>query len=499
MSSKAYRKQYYQAHKEEIKEYQKQRYVEQKEQKELKMKQIGGTSGNTGNAINGLQVDRNTSGFFNVTGQPNSSKASANDILRQYRSWIYSCCSLNASSVASQDLRLYATTEGNESTKFLHKTRPVSKQVEYYIRNDSCRKSLARVRRAENIVEIIDHPILDLLENINVYENNFGSFELTSIYLDMIGDSYWYIVKDSMGVPESIWILQSQRMKIVPGKRKFIKGYLYGTENSFNSSVNAQNIKFNTNEIIHFKTPNPNDLYYGLGAAQSVMSAINRMNSMDVTEQARLDNQGRPDLIVGYKGKLDSREMKKIERMWRGALGGASKAGRVKVMDEDFDIKEVGFSPKEMEYLSGRTWSVKEIAAAFGVPYSMLDSGDSKKATSEIAERSYAKNAILPRITRISERLNQDLVPLYDPSGRLFLMYDSPVPQDKKLMLEENMAYVAAGIMTVNEARLRLGMERLEGDEYDTPSAGKKPEQANQVSRSTSEENQLVEGEDNSE
>jgi len=455
MSTKEYQKSYYEKNKKKIKEYQKSRYHAQKE---TKMKDLAG-------AVSAAPKSM-TESFFTIN-QPNKvNPLSPSNIMTQLRSWIYTCSSINASAVASQDLRLYATVEEAANNKFLHKTLPVSKQKFEYIK-ETTYKSMARVRTADDVVEIVEHPLIDLLQNMNAFNNNYEYFELTSMYLDLIGDTYWYIKRDNFGMPDEIWVLQGQYMKIVPAKRNFIKGYLYGQLKD--GTKNDGLIKFKQDEIIHFKTPNPNSLYYGMGAAQAVMSAISRMNSMDTSEQARLNNMGRPDFVVGYKGgKLDSSEIKKVERMWNNAFGGPSKDGKIKVMDEDFDLETLGFSPRDMEYLSGRVWSLKEIAGAFGVPYSMLDSSDAKKATSEIAERTYAKNTILPKITRIAEKLNEKLVPLYDPSGRMFLQYDNPVPEDRELLLKENTEYVKGGIITVNEARLRMGLAAL-GTEYDIP------------------------------
>jgi len=283
------------------------------------------------------------------------------------------------------------------------------------------------------------------------------------MYLDMIGDAYWWVRRDEMGVPYEIWVLQGQYMKIIPAKSSFIKGYVYGKND-------IKPIKFSRDEIIHFKTPNPNSMYYGLGCAQASCGANNRMEMMDCSETARLRSMGRPDFIVKYNsGKIDSSEIKKTERMWNNSFGGPGRDGRIKVMDEDFSLETIGFSPRDMEYLNGRTWSLKEIASSFGVPYSYLDSASAVKATSEIAERVYAKNSVLPRITRIAEKLNEKLVPMFEPSGRLFLAYDSPVPQDRKLLMEENVSYVNTGIITINEARLKLGLSALEDEEYDIP------------------------------
>jgi len=469
MSNKEYRQKYYQEHKKEIKAKSKERYAIKREL-ELKARNIA----NVGNST--VSTGSTTGAtFFNLDSPNVSNICSSNNVMSYLNSWIYSCATINASSVASQQLRLYATVEEGASNKFLHKSKEVSNTKFKELRQNASLKGMSRIRQAEGVVEILDHPLLTLLDNINPFNNTFESFELTSMYLDMIGDGYWWVRKDDMGMPESIWVLQGQFMRIVQAKtmEKFIKGYLYGipTVDSYGNTVGKNNglTKFKTDEIIHFKTPNPQSMYYGLGAAQAVIGAINRMAMMDTSEGARLRNMGRPDFIVNYKGKLDNTEIKKIERMWGNAFGGPNKAGKIKIMDEDFTLEKLGFSPKDMEYLSGRVWSLKEIASAFGVPYSYLDSSDAKKATSEIAERTFAKTSILPRITRIAEKLNEQLIPYYDMTGRMFLAYDSPVPQDQKVLLEENIGYVSSGIITVNEARIRAGFPILDGEEYDKP------------------------------
>ena len=460
-STKSTKLSYYQRNKEKCREYQRTRYAE-KIKPTLpsvieKMKDINPT--NTRNI--------NTFGISAIDGYGCGRSISDRDILNQYRSWIYVCATYNGSAVANAPLRLYATTEEGESTKFLHKTRSLDDNFMKYLKNESSRKSLARIRRAESAVEIVDHPILDLLQNINDFNNNFESFELSQIYMDLIGDAYWYIVRDSMGTPQSIWVLQSQHVKIVPGKGKsFIKGYLLGG-NNINESV-----KFSESEIIHFKTPNPNNMYYGMGCGQAIMATVIRMNAMDKSEQARLDNMGRPDFVVGYKnGKLDSSEIKRIEHMWNRSYGGPNKDGKIKVMDEDFELKTLGFKPRDMEYLSGRTWGLTEIAAAFGVPKSILDSSDAKKATSEIADINYARQTLTPRLTRIQEKLNEKLVPMYDPSGRMFLMYDSVIPVDRLAKIKENCDYVESGVKSINEVRAEMGLKPFDDEKYDKPFA----------------------------
>ena len=45
--------------------------------------------------------------------------------------------------------------------------------------------------------------------------------------------------------------------------------------------------------------------------------------------------------------------------------------------------------------------------------------------------------AITPRLMRRDEKLNEQLIPLYDPTGRLFLASEDPVPVNRELTTKE--------------------------------------------------------------
>ena len=390
-------------------------------------------------------------------------------VLKQFKSWLFTCATINGSSVASVPLHLYAVTDSKgEEKSFLHKYKDVSQKQLKYLQGGKNLKAMSKLRRAENVVEIVDHPLLDLLENVNNYNNHFESIELSQIYLDMIGNAYWYVIKDELGVPREIWVLPSQFMTVVADRdpKKFIKGYLFGEKTIEDKNL----VKFLPEEIIHFKNPNPNSQFYGKGSAQAVLRAVNRLDKMDISESARLENMGRPDFAVKYNGgKIDSKDLKKIEKAWNNAFGGPGRAGKVKVMDEDWSLDALGFAPKDMEYLSGRVCTLKEIAGAFGIPYSMLDTSDSKKATSELGLYWHSKNAIMPRVKRIEEKLNERLIPMFDDSGKMFIAFEDVVPEDKAAIVEENVAYINVGVKSVNEVRREIGLEPYQDEKFDLP------------------------------
>lgn len=393
------------------------------------------------------------------------SKLTEKEAVQQYKSWTYTCANINAVGVASQKLRLYAVIPEVQRFKCLHPIRSItSKQYDYLI-NESTVKDSIRTASPLDVVEITVHPLLDLLREINPNRNNYETMEEVSIGLDLVGNSYWYVPKDALGMPKAIFNLLPQFVTIVPGKEKMIKGYLYGASD-------RDLIKFKESDIIHFKTTNPNDLFYGLGPAQAMATAINRQNMMDLSESSTLRNQGRPDFIVKYKGNISEGDLRDTEKAWNLAYGGPNRTGKIKVMDEDWDIKTIGFSPQEMNYIVGRQWTLKELSAGFGVPVTMLDTTDTKKATSELAERWHAKNGIRPRLKRIEQKLNEKLVPFYD--DRIFLAYDNPVPEDRMLELRTNDMYIRNGVSTINEVRRELNKLPYDDEKFDMPFAGGK-------------------------
>src|SRR5262249_53601797 len=76
----------------------------------------------------------------------------------------------------------------------------------------------------------------------------------------------------------------------------------------------------------------------------------------------------------------------------------------------------------------------------------------------QAAERLHGKFTLRPRIRRRDEKLNERLIPYYDPTGRLLLWSDDPVPEDKEFALQRRNSSVQLGIVSIDEARAEMGL-----------------------------------------
>ena len=62
----------------------------------------------------------------------------------------------------------------------------------------------------------------------------------------------------------------------------------------------------------------------------------------------------------------------------------------------------------------------EDVCNAFHIPISFLSS-ETNLANLQAAEHQHMSKAMTPRLKRRDEKLNEQLIPLFDPSGRLFL------------------------------------------------------------------------------
>lgn len=369
--------------------------------------------------------------------------------VKAYRDTVFSCVNINATAMAGVPLKLYVAKGSKAKTFKLTETKRVSKQQKDYLFSEASLQPY--LRKAVDVEEVVEHPFFDLLRNVNGFNNQFDLKELTTIFLELTGNGYWYLPKNGLGTPAEIWVLYSQWMQVIPDPKKLIRGYVL--------ERGMKTIKFDETEIIHFKYPSPSSEFYGMGPLMGAANAYDLEKDMTDYEKAMFEHMGRPDMALIAKEGLGQDMPERIKEMWKSAYGGPKKAGKVAILQGDLEIKEFGFPPREMSYLQGRKKTKEQIANAFGIPMSMLTTEAVNLANAQAGNYQHAKNAVLPRCRRFEEKLNEKLLPRYDE--KLFVAFDNPVPQDVELKLKERESNLKTGYSSINLERQEDGQEEV--------------------------------------
>jgi HK97 family phage portal protein len=314
------------------------------------------------------------------------------------------------------------------------------------------------VEFGDDWVEVTDdHPLLRLFSRANPYLNGFDATVLRIIHGELTGNAYLHPVIDrALGVPTELWLMPPQWVTIVPDKELFIKGYKYGASE-------ATQVDLKPDEVIHFKRPHPNDMYYGMGKVEGAWGSVQANNALHEMDHAMFKNRARPDYIGTVKGSPSDEELDRLEVAIKESLRGTDKVGKFILTSADLTLQPMSFPPKD---LTGRDEIVEEIAAIFGVPVSMLKTNDPNLASATTGFAQWREGTIAPLLRMDEETLNQRLLPLFGIEGEAVLAYDDPVRSNEQFELTSRSASVAGGWRTPNEARTEEGLEPL-----DTPYA----------------------------
>lgn len=350
------------------------------------------------------------------------------NLLDELRDTAWTCATINAATCARYPPRLYVRTRPGQSPPRV------------------ATRSAPKFSGVERIEEVTSHPLLDLLRQVNPVHNAFDLWELTTLYQEVIGIAYWLLEFGPMNTPVAIWPLPSHRVTPTAD------GYVYRNANG------EQHLS--SEQLIVFRYPDPRDPYSGgLSPLRACYDQACLASEWTAYKRARFDNHALPDAIVSPEGVMGDDERVRLETQWNQKLrrGGT---GRVLVADMALRVQLLNHSLGDLAALADLRATREEICNAFHVPPAFL-STDTNLANLQAAEQQHLSRAIVPRLRRRDEKLNEQLIPLYDPSGRLFLAADDPSPRDRELNLKEREMLLKYGVLTVNEARSSLGLPPL--------------------------------------
>ena len=376
--------------------------------------------------------------------------------VRFFRSWVYAAAHINATAVAATPLRLYIRSDNR--TKSLWRTRPITKSRRSYLLGDMAGdvrpsrtvmgKMMAMGPDFEEVTE--QHPVLEMLSKANGVYNGFDLTVLRTLYQELTGNAYLHVITDpSLDIPVELWPMPSQHVQVVPSKENFIDGYIYGANET-------QALRFERDEVIHFKRPNPDNLFYGLGKVEAAYGTIQANQAVHDMDLATFANHARPDYAVVVNGNARRADLDIFEQHVSERLRGTRKSGQFLAVSGDVKFEPLNFPPKD---LGGRDEIVEEIAAVFGVPVSMLKANDPNLASARAGFGQWREGTILPLLRMDEDVLNQVLLPMFGIEGDACLAYDNPVPADSAFQLQQRTAAVSGGWQTLNEARIEQGLD----------------------------------------
>lgn len=312
--------------------------------------------------------------------------------------------------------------------------------------------------------EIDKHPALTLLKRPNF--RCTGHELLSKIYASLLIAGNAYITRvDIKNTPREIHCLRSDCVTLVLDD--------HGWPCAYNHSVGSHTVRYTIDEsnsqLLHIALYNPLDDFLGVSPLASAHMALDIHNAASNWNKALLDNSARPSgaLVYGASdaSNLTQEQFERLKIELEDGYSGAGNAGRPMVLEGGLDWKQMGFSPKDMDFMEARNGAARDIALALGVPPMLLGiPGDNTYSNYQEANRAFLRQTILPLVTKVMASFENWLGNQWNPEFRLDIDRD----KIEGLAVDRDSLWKRvneASFLTVNEKRFATGYGEIDRDE----------------------------------
>lgn len=362
-------------------------------------------------------------------GQPPLKKSE--DYLKAYEGYQYSAISAIANDLASIQLKLFEVRRGGKN-------------------------------KAPETQEILEHEAMSTLEYVNDFSTFFDLAFATSVYLDLVGEAFWVILRENgeKGAPIEIWPLRPDWVTVVPDKKKVVAGYKYRP-----GGIMTQTVNIPVENMIHFKEFNPMNPYRGKGRIQSASMPIDIYNFSQEWNRNFFFNSAMPGMVfISDEKKVNAKAVERFMKDWQNKFQGRDKSHKMAFLSGGFRLEKTNMGARELDFTEQQKMLKDDILANFQVPKTILGLTENvNRANAEATTRAYMERVVTPRMIKFTGALTEFYLPMFDDKRTLFFDFVDPSPEDVETKLKVYANARQYGWMTANEIRVQENLEPLEG------------------------------------
>jgi len=339
--------------------------------------------------------------------------------------------------------------------------------------------------------EITSGPAADLLRHVNPFWTQRRLLRMDELSMCIWGESVWAVEGADVKRPQEIWWCKPTQMRPVADPNDYLSHYLYQPMSG------GPVIRFEPNEIVWFRYPNPLDEFASLSPLVAARLAADTGSAM-MTANRNLFANGllgggavvpNDDRITFTQPQAES-----LEAMLDARYRGVDKAHRWSVLRYAAKFQNLAVSPKDAEFVSGLDLTARQVWNAYGIPAPLLnDLAHATLSNTREFERQLWVHTLQPDAMLRADEITQQLLPMFGrrsgpPASPNVAEFD--FSKVAALQFAETETWdrerqaIESGAMTINEWRLRHGMAPVSwGDVWWAPvnksavsGAGSRPE-----------------------
>jgi len=343
---------------------------------------------------------------------------------------------------------------------YLHTSELVYSSVDYISKAASQAVPVLKKKNSKGeLEEVTDSKLLAWIASPNSFHTWGEYIELTIQGLLLSGNSF--MSHEMVQGRFETWHLGApSAMKVVPDKTKFIKGYIY-----------LDKVPYNTTEVIHFKNPTINNIFYGVPAVRPLLDTL--VLEGEALNELKQFYEGSTILggVIQSEFPLSPEQITDLRNQFKELYGkGSRERGGTAVLPAGMKYQTVQATPKDAMLLDTLAISEKRVTRLFKInPIALGGEAQSTSHPQELMKATF-NTAVRPYLYKIQQQLTVFLQTKFkDPSLVFYFDLDNITELETPLETKANSAKTlySTGIASLNEARDFVGLPKVDSDNAD--------------------------------
>lgn len=306
--------------------------------------------------------------------------------------------------------------------------------------------------------EVGPQALYDLLAKPNPYMLYDEMLWLLVIDLLLVGNGYWLKWRpNEQGQPLSLYRMAPSYVKIVPDANG-PGSYEYQPPGA------RDPIKVPAEDVIHFRRPNPNDGYYGMGVIQGAGRAMDLSLAITDTLASYYENKADPSLIVESERRVPKEIFRDLSRQLRNRVSGSRRAGELLVLQAGLKASTLSRSASDSLFVEVSKMDRDRVFTKFRVAPELVgqSSGTGSNKVSDF-RREFDNYTLRPFMDGLQRLISDALASAYGVEFTINYRYTAP-PEDAIKVGESIAAMPGVKVREIRRQYAQFGIEESTGD-----------------------------------
>ena len=270
------------------------------------------------------------------------------------------------------------------------------------------------------------------------------------------------VLKIGIGQSVELWPLRPDWLEITTFSMGLPVSCSYTPSDTYEESTVKQ---YQFSELMIWAEYNPLFRWRGLSPLYSAAYSIDTLNEYAKSNKAMLENGMTPSGVLWTDSEVSDTSFNRLQEQFNGKYAGAKNSAKPMILDGGLKWQGMSFSPRDMEFVSGKRLSQLDVCQVLRVPPQIIGiEGSQTFANYEQARAAFYEDEVIPMVNGLlSELLN-------------FLRKDFKLPPTYKLIVdvdgvtaleprraERNKVIDGLTSLKVDEKRAAMGYAAAEG------------------------------------